>query len=137
MLNGNKRYLFRKYCKGNDPAMEAMMAALPASAPPIGELVADEPFWRYPLGATAGEGIAHLRVWRTASSEPGPSGRRHGDWLRGLVAGSAPHIWVVPARRYGPLHRAARASHGTGDGEGTQTHDLDRIGAYGGLHWLR
>jgi hypothetical protein len=33
------------------------------SLPPIGELELDDPFWRYPSGAGAGEGVARLRVW--------------------------------------------------------------------------
>lgn len=56
---------------GKDAAMEALTPASPDSLPPIGDLIADEPFWRYPLGATAGQGVAHLRVWLTAGSEPG------------------------------------------------------------------
>jgi len=51
--------------------MEALTPASPDSLPPIGDLIADEPFWRYPLGATAGQGVTHLRVWLTAGSEPG------------------------------------------------------------------
>jgi hypothetical protein len=35
--------------------------ASPDSLPPLGQLIADEPFWKYPIGA-AGEGIAHLRI---------------------------------------------------------------------------
>jgi hypothetical protein len=54
-----------------DPAMEALTPASPDSLPPVGDLVADEPFWRYPLGATARQGVTHLRVWRTADPEPG------------------------------------------------------------------
>ena len=42
--------------------MEALTPASPDSLPPIGELIADEPFWCYPLGATAGQGVTHLRV---------------------------------------------------------------------------
>ena len=34
--------------------MEALTPASPDSLPPIGELIADEPFWRYPLGARPG-----------------------------------------------------------------------------------
>jgi hypothetical protein len=40
------------------------------SLPPLGDLIADEPFWRYPAGA-AWAGVAHLRVWLTADPEPG------------------------------------------------------------------
>ena len=34
--------------------------------PPLGEMVADEPWWRYPSRCAAGDGIAHLRVWHLA-----------------------------------------------------------------------
>jgi hypothetical protein len=51
--------------------MEALTPASPDSLPPIGELIADEPFWRYPLGALARQGVAHLRMWLTAGPEPG------------------------------------------------------------------
>lgn len=47
---------------GKESAMEALTPASPDSLPPLGELIADEPFWRYPLDAMAGQGIAHLRV---------------------------------------------------------------------------
>ena len=36
--------------------------AFPADLPPLGELVTDDPFWRYPPAAMPGEGVAHLRV---------------------------------------------------------------------------
>jgi hypothetical protein len=39
--------------------MEALTPASPESLPSIGELIADEPFWRYPLGASAGQGVTH------------------------------------------------------------------------------
>ncbi len=51
--------------------------AFPADLPPLGELVTDDPFWRYPSAALPGEGVAHLRVWLTTGPEPGPAGRRH------------------------------------------------------------
>jgi hypothetical protein len=50
---------------GKEPAMEGLTPASPDSLPPLAEMVADEPFWRYRPGA-AGEGAAHLRVWLTA-----------------------------------------------------------------------
>jgi hypothetical protein len=34
------------------PAVEALTPASPDSLPPLGDLIADEPFWRYPAGAT-------------------------------------------------------------------------------------
>ncbi len=50
-----------------------MGALTPASAddlPPVEELVTDDPFWHYPAGV-AREGVAHLRVWATATIPPG------------------------------------------------------------------
>jgi len=51
--------------------MEALTPASADGLPPLGELVADVPFWRYPSGAAAGEGVAHLRVWTTATVPQG------------------------------------------------------------------
>jgi hypothetical protein len=51
-----------------------MASLTPASAvdlPPLAELLADDLFWRHPSGDLAGEGVARLRVWLTAGSEPG------------------------------------------------------------------
>ena len=50
--------------------MDALTPASPGSLPPLAEQIADEPFWHYRAG-TAGEGIAHLRVWTTAGSGSG------------------------------------------------------------------
>jgi len=50
--------------------MEALTPASLDSLPPMGELIADEPFWQYRTG-TAGEGVTHLRVRLTAGPEPG------------------------------------------------------------------
>ena len=36
------------------------MPESPDSLPPLGDLIADEPSWRYPAGAS-GAGVAHLR----------------------------------------------------------------------------
>jgi len=51
--------------------MEVLTPASPSDLPPLGELVADEPSWRYPPATTAGAGAAHLRVWLTTGPEPG------------------------------------------------------------------
>lgn len=51
--------------------MEALTPASPDSLPPLGELIADDPFWRYSSGSGSGEGVAHLRVWLIADAEPG------------------------------------------------------------------
>ena len=82
--------------------MAALTLASPADLPPLGELVADDPFWRYPSISMAREGVAHLRVWLTAGLSPG-------TWL------SSPKLaWPPPSQsppgisgtaltgRYGP-----------------------------------
>jgi hypothetical protein len=82
--------------------MEALTPASPDSLPPVGDLVGDEPFWRYPLGATARQGVTHLRVWRTADPEPGHLAVVTETGSAAAVTESAPHIWAALARRYGP-----------------------------------
>jgi hypothetical protein len=116
--------------------MEALTPASPDSLSPLGELVADEPFWRYPIGA-AGEGVAHLQVWLTAGPEPGHLAVVTETGTAAAVTRSARHIWAELARMYGPSlvllehHLAPEA------GEGAETLDLVRIGADGSPHWLR
>jgi hypothetical protein len=51
--------------------MEALTPASAGGLPPLGELVADEPFWRYPAGSAGREGVAHLRVWATTTEPAG------------------------------------------------------------------
>ena len=117
--------------------MKALTPASPDSLPPIGNLIADEPFWRYPLGATARQGVAHLRVWLTAGPEPGHLAVVTQTGSAASVTESAPRIWAALARRYGPSvvllehHRAPETE------EGAETLDLVRVGADGSLHWLR
>lgn len=42
------------------------MTAVTWDLPPLGVLIADDPWWRYPSPfCAAGDGIAHLRVWDT------------------------------------------------------------------------
>jgi hypothetical protein len=40
--------------------MEALTPASPDSRPPIGEMIADDPFWHYPSGTAAGKGAAPI-----------------------------------------------------------------------------
>src|SRR5215468_12152571 len=96
--------------------MEALTPASPDSLPPLGGLIADEPFWRFPLGAMAGEGVAHLRVWLTPGAEPGYLAVVTETGSAAPVTESAGDIWAVLARRYGPFCCAARALPGTRDG---------------------
>jgi len=114
--------------------MDALTPASPGSLPPLGEQIAYEPFWRYRAG-TAGEGIAHLRVWTTAGSGPGHPAVVAGTGSR--VTESAAPIWSELARWYGPSlmllehHLAPEAE------EGAESLDLVRIGTDGSPHWTR
>jgi hypothetical protein len=117
--------------------MEALTPASPDSLPPIGEQITDEPFWRFPLGTTGRESVAHLRVWLTTGPEPGHlavvTETGPADEVTQLVG----YIWAELARRYGSSlvllehHLAPEAE------EGAETLDLVRIGADGSPHWLR
>jgi hypothetical protein len=73
------------------------------SLPPLGDLVADDPFWRYPSGCAASEGVARLRVWMAA----GGAGHLAVVTELGLgasVTNSVPDIWRVLRSRWpGPL----------------------------------
>jgi hypothetical protein len=116
--------------------VEALTPASPDSLPPVGELIADEPFWRYPTG-TAGEGVAHLRVWLTTGAEPGRLAVVTETGTGAAVTQSAGHIWAGLARRYGPSlvlleHHLAPELE-----EGVETLDQVRIGADGSPYWLR
>ena len=117
--------------------MEALTPASPDSLPPIGDLIADEPFWRYPLSATPGQGVTHLRVWLTASSEPRQLAVVTETNSAGSVTECASHIWAALARRYGPSLILLAHHPAPETGEGAETLDLVRIGADGSPHWLR
>jgi hypothetical protein len=73
--------------------MEVLTPASPSDLPPLGELIADEPFWRYPSATTAEEGVAHLRVWLTTGAEPGHLAVVTETGLGASVTESAGHIW--------------------------------------------
>jgi hypothetical protein len=117
--------------------MEALTPASPDSLPPTGEQIADEPFWRFPLGTIGREGVAHLRVWLTAGPEPGHLAVVTETGSAAKVTESAGYIWAELARRYGPSlvlleHHLAPELE-----EGVETLDLVRVGAGGSPHWLR
>jgi hypothetical protein len=117
--------------------MEALTPASADDLPPLGELVADEPFWRHPAGSLGREGVAHLRVWTTATASPGHLAVVTETGLAAWVTASAGHIQAKLARRYGSSlvllehHLAPELS------EGMETLDLVRIGADGSPHWTR
>jgi hypothetical protein len=116
--------------------MEALTPASPDSLPPIGELIADEPFWRYRTG-TAGEGLAHLRVWLTTGPEPGHLAAVTETGTAAEVTQSTGHIWAELARRYGSSLVLLEHHLAPEDTEGAETLDQVRIGADGSPHWTR
>jgi hypothetical protein len=81
---------------GKKPAVEALTPASPDSLPPLGQMAADEPFWHYRRG-TAGEGAAHLRVWRTTDRERSHLAVVTGTGAAARVTESAGHISAWPA----------------------------------------
>jgi hypothetical protein len=111
-------------------------AASPADLPPLGALVADDPFWRYPAWGLAREGVAHLRIWATATDPPGHVAVVTEIGFEASVSESAGRIWAELVRRYGPSlvllahHPAAELS------EGIETLDLVRV-VDGSPHWSR
>jgi hypothetical protein len=117
--------------------VEALTPASPDSLPPLGELIADEPFWQYPASLTAGAGVAHLRVWLTGGPEPGHLAVVTETGPAAQVTQSAGQIWAQLERRYGPSLVLLEHHLAPGAGEGTETLDLVRIGADGSPHWLR
>jgi hypothetical protein len=119
---------------------KVMQALTPASAddlPPLGELVADEPFWRYPSGAPGREGAAHLRVWTTATVPPGYLAVVTETGSAAGVTESAGYIWAVLARRFGSSLVLLAHYLAPADEEGAETLDLVRVGADSSPHWLR
>jgi hypothetical protein len=115
-----------------------MQALTPASAddlPPLGELIVDDPFWRYPSATLAGEGVAHLRVWTTATVPPSYLAVVTETGPAATVTNSAADIRAELARTYGPslvlLEHARRGARGEED------LDLVRIGRDGEPHWTR
>jgi hypothetical protein len=116
--------------------MEALTPASPDSLPPLGELIADEPFWRYPIG-TGGKGVAHLRVWLTTGPELGHLAVVTETGTTAAATRSAGYIWAEVARRYGPSLVLLEHHPAPEAGEGAETLDLVRVGADGSPHWLR
>ena len=78
--------------------MEALTPASAGDLPPIGELVADDLFWRYLAGSLRREGVAHLQVWTTATVPPGDLAVVTETGHTGSVTESAGEIWAeLPA----------------------------------------
>ncbi len=116
--------------------MEGLTPASADDLPPLGELVADEPFWRYPA-APAREGVAHLRVWTTAAVPPGYLAVVTETGGAASVTESAGRIRAMLAGRYGASLVLLEHNLAPESGEGTETVDLVRAGADGSPHWSR
>lgn len=117
--------------------MGALTPASPGDLPPLGELVADEPFWRHPAWGLAREGIAHLRIWTTAADPPGHVAVVTETGLGVSVTESAGRIWADLVRRYGPSLVLLEHQPAPDLAQGAETLDLVRIGADGSPHWSR
>ena len=117
--------------------MDSLTPASAADLPPLGELVADEPFWSYPTGGVARAGVAHLRVWLTAGPEPGHLAVVTETGPAAGVTESAGLIWAELGRRYGPRFVLLEHFPAPELGEGMETLDLVRVGADGSPHWSR
>jgi hypothetical protein len=117
--------------------MEALTPASADDLPPIGELIVDEPFWRHPAWGLAAEGVAHLRIWTTATDPPGHVAVVTETGLGASVTESAGRIWAELVRRYGPSLVLLEHHPAPALAEGAETLDLVRIGADGSAHWTR
>ena len=116
--------------------MVALTPASPADLPPLGDSIADDPFWRYPAGV-AREGVAHLRVWLTAGPEPGYLAVVTETGLAASVTESAGQIWAELVRSYGPSLVLLEHCPAPELSEGMETLDLVRLGADGSARWSR
>jgi hypothetical protein len=117
--------------------MDFLTPASPDDLPPLGELVADEPFWRYPSGGQDREGVARLRVWTTATDPPGHLAVVTETGAAASVTEAAGRIWARLTRRYGPSLVLLEHRPAPEDREGAETLDLVRAGADGSPHWSR
>jgi hypothetical protein len=115
--------------------VEALTPASADDLPPLGELIVDDPFWRFPAGGAGREGAGHLRVWATATEDYLAVVTETGG--AASVTQSAGHIRAVLARRFGPSLVLLEHYPAPGSGEGMETLDLVRIGADGSPHWFR
>src|SRR2546430_16818264 len=118
------------YHAGGRVPQSPMEGLTPASAddlPPLGELLVDDPFWRYP----AREGAGHVRVWATATAAPGYLAVITETGGITSVSESAGRIRAGLARRYGPCLVLLEHHPAPESGEGMETLDLVRVGAGG------
>lgn len=116
--------------------MEALTPASPDSLPPIGTLIADEPFWRYPAG-TARIGAAHLRVWLTTAAEPRYLAAVTKTASEAAITESTGQIGAALISRYGASVVLLEHLLAPETGEGIETLDLVQIAADGTPSRLR
>jgi len=117
--------------------MEGLTPASPDDLPPPGDLVVDEPFWQHPAWGLAREGVAHLRVWTTATDPPGHVAVVTETGLGNSVTESAGRIWAELVRRYSPPLVLLEHHPAPELADGVETLDLVRAGADGSPHWTR
>ncbi len=117
--------------------MDGLTPASVEDLPQLGDLVADEPFWRYRAGGRGREDVAHLRVWLTTGPAPGHLAVVTETGPGACVTESARHIRAGLARRYGPAVVLLEHHLAPELAEGAQTLDLVRFGAEGSPHWSR
>jgi hypothetical protein len=117
--------------------MDGLTPASVDDLPQLGELVTDEPFWRYPAGGPGREEVAHLRVWLTIGPEPGYLAVVTETGRAASVTESAEHIRAELACRYGPAVVLLEHHLAPELAEGSETLDLLRFGADGSPHWSR
>jgi hypothetical protein len=117
--------------------MEALTPASADDLPPLGDLIVDDPFWRYRAEGLAKEGVAHLRVWTTVTIPLRHLAVVTETGHAASVTESAGQIWDELARTYGRSVVLLEHYLAPEAGEGVETLDLVRIGADGSPHWTR
>jgi hypothetical protein len=122
---------------GKNRAMDGLTPASADDLPHLGDLVADEPFWRYPVGGPGREGVAHLRVWLTTDPAPGYLAVVTETGPAASVTESARHIRAGLARRYGPAVVPLEHHLAPELAQGAETLDLVCFGADGSPRWSR
>ena len=122
---------------GKNGVMDGLTPAFVDDLPQLGELVADEPFWRYPAAGPGREEVAYLRVWLTIGPEPGYLAVVTETGPAACVTESAGHIRAGLARRYGPAVVLLEHQLAPELDQGAETLDLVRFGADGSPHWSR
>lgn len=116
--------------------VEDLTPASPEDLPPLGEPIVDDPFWRYPSGSPAREGVAHLQVWTTRTVPPGHLAVVTDTGFAGAVTKSAAYVRAELVRIYGSS-LVLLEHHARGEAEQPGNLDLVRVGRNGEPHWTR